>query len=223
MKKLSLIFLLVFTVSFFSCSVTTFYPLIKKDTKTKGDIIAVIAGTNNNETVAMAKYMTKSLMENSRLKVLGQDKITGAVAGYPLKINGPYTSAYTDVKVDYSKTDLLKIKEIQKQLGVNYIVAVWAPTGVLLKQSSSPNHPSGDAKYGMSSTKEHTIQVIVQIFEFPGCVEIGEHDRELEYCLSCTASIELSGKKTASDINDRIAEYCDYASQAIAKRMGMEK
>jgi hypothetical protein len=220
MRKFSLIFLMIFAVSFFSCSITMFYPLIKNDIKPKGNTIAAIAGTNNSETVSMAKYMTKSLSDNSRLKVLGQGKVSGAVGGYPFKINGPYTTAYTDVKVDYSKTDLSQIKEIQKKLGVSYIVAVWAPVGVLLKQSSSMESKNSVTTF--SKEKEHTVQVIVQIFEFPGCIEIGEHDRELEYSLTAT-SIELSGEKAPSNIEGRIEEYCDYASQAIAKRMGMEK
>ncbi|MER3423464.1 MAG: hypothetical protein C4293_09765, partial [Nitrospiraceae bacterium] len=74
------------------------------------------------------KYMTEGLEKNSRFHVLSQKQVAQAVPHYPQHIKGPYNSAYLEIDVGYSKTDVGKIGEIQKRLGVDYLYVLWAPT-----------------------------------------------------------------------------------------------
>ena len=70
-------------------------------------------------------------------------------------------SAYFEIDVHYVKTDLDRVKQLQKNLGTDYLYVLLAPSVTSNGQRSLFSKP-----YSM-------MQVIVQIYEFPGGREVG--------------------------------------------------
>ena len=71
-------------------------------------------------------------------------------------VKGPYKSAYFEIDVDYGKTDMARVKELQQHLGVDYLYVLWAPATVSHGGSTffSKNYP--------------VTQIVAQLFESPG-------------------------------------------------------
>ena len=84
-----------------------------------------------------------------------------AVPNYPQLVKGPYRSAYFDIDVDYGKTDIARVKELQQHLRVDYLYVLWAPATV---------------SHGNSSwfSKQYLVtQIVAQLFESPDGREVG--------------------------------------------------
>lgn len=127
----------------------------------KGKKLAVIAGLTNASSLHAAEALADEIAKASQFQVLTQKQVAQAVPNYPQLMKGPYKSAYFDVDVDYEHTDVARIKELQRQLGVDYLYVLWAPATVSHGRSSffSKNYPM--------------TQVIAQLFESPGSKEVG--------------------------------------------------
>jgi hypothetical protein len=76
-------------------------------------------------------------------------------------VKGPYKSAYFEIDVDYAKTDMARVKELQQHLGVDYVYVLWAPATV--------SH--GNSGWFL---KHYLVtQIVAQLFESPGGKEVG--------------------------------------------------
>ncbi|HEU4502992.1 MAG TPA: hypothetical protein VFR82_15185, partial [Nitrospira sp.] len=84
-----------------------------------------------------------------------------AVPDYPQLVKGPYKSAYFEIDVDFSKTDMVRVKELQRHLAVDYVYMLWAPATV------SHGHSTWFSKNYL------VTQIVAQLFESPGGKEIG--------------------------------------------------
>jgi len=71
-------------------------------------------------------------------------------------VKGLYKSAYFEIDVDYGNTDLARVKEFQRQLGVDYVYVLWAPATVSHGGATwfSKNYP--------------VTHIVAQLFESPG-------------------------------------------------------
>ena len=127
----------------------------------KGKKLAVIAGLTNAHSLQAAQDLAEELRKTSRFQVVPQKQVEQGIPNYPQLIKGPYRSAYLEIDEDYSKTDVGRVKEIQKHLGVDYLYVLWAPTSVQYggKGLFFKNYP--------------LMHVVAQVFEFPGGKEIG--------------------------------------------------
>jgi hypothetical protein len=125
------------------------------DIKANESSIAVLSGLNSELNLSMAILITENLKKNSTLKVMPQSDISRALSCYPTRIHGPWNFAYDEIDENYSMTDLEKVQQIQKKLGVDYMYIIWMPS--------------------TSSTNEGVeyVEGIAQIFKFPGCTSIG--------------------------------------------------
>jgi len=137
--------LLVLTVTLSAC-VTTFTP-VNGDVRFKGKTLAVIAGLDNEANLLVAQSMSESLRKNTRFQVMPYKQVAQTVSGYPGKIQGPYKTAYFEIEMDYSRTDLKRIKAIQQQLGVDYLYVLWSPSVTVYND------------------KIHSFNIIAQMFE----------------------------------------------------------
>lgn len=137
------------------------FHLTQEPFRNNGKKLAVIAGLTNPGSLQAAQALSEAVEQASRFQVLPQKKVAQAIPNYPQLIKGPYTSAYFEIDEDYTKTDLGRVSEIQKHLGVDYLYILWAPTSVQSggKSLFSKNHP--------------LVHVVAQVFEFPGAKEIG--------------------------------------------------
>ena len=128
----------------------------------KGQKLAVIAGLTNPSSLQAAQALVEELGKTSRFLVLSQRQIAQAIPNYPQLVKGPYKSAYFEIDVDYGRTDLAHVKELQQHLGVDYVYVLWAPVTVSHGGSSffSKNYP--------------IIQIVGQLFESPGGKEVGQ-------------------------------------------------
>jgi len=122
---------------------------------------AVIAGLTNPSSLQAAQTFADEVAKASRFHVLPQKQVAQAIPNYPQLIKGPYASAYFEIDEDYAKTDVGRVREIQKQLGADYLYILWAPTSV---QSGGK---------GLFFKNYPVVHVVAQFFEFPGGKEIG--------------------------------------------------
>jgi len=127
----------------------------------KGKKLAVIAGLTNPSSLQIAQALGDELGKTSQFQVLSQKQVAQAIPNYPQLVRGPYKSAYFEIDVDYGRTDLARVKELQQHLGVDYVYVLWAPATVSHGGSTffSKNYP--------------VTQIVAQLFESPGGKEVG--------------------------------------------------
>lgn len=127
----------------------------------KGKKLAVIAGLTNPSSLQIAQALGDELGKTSQFQVLSQRQVAQAIPNYPQLVKGPYKSAYFEIDVDYGRTDLARVKELQQHLGVDYVYVLWAPATVSRGGSTffSKNYP--------------VTQIVAQLFESPGGKEVG--------------------------------------------------
>ena len=145
-------------VALSGCS--TFH-LTQETFQPKGKKLAVIAGMTNDSSLSIAKSLGDELGQTSMFQVLSQKQIAQAIPNYPQLVKGPYKSAYFEIDVDYAKTDMARVKELQQHLGVDYVYVLWAPATV--------SHGNS----GWFSKHYLVTQIVAQLFESPGGKEIG--------------------------------------------------
>jgi hypothetical protein len=127
----------------------------------KGKRLAVIAGLTNPSSLEAAQAFTDELGKASQFQVISQKQVAQAIPHYPQLIKGPYNSAYFEIDIDYTKTDLDRVKQLHKSLQTDYLYVLWAPSVTTNGQKSW-------------FTKDYSImQVIAQLYEFPGSREVG--------------------------------------------------
>ena len=155
MKKYTLLLLLlVFSFMIISCG-PRFTTLTNDIHAKQGSTIAVLSGLDNLANLQLANYVSQTLQQESSFHVLSQKNIASKIKGYPLDIQGPYSTSYFTIEKDFSQTDHKKLNQIQKKLGVDYLFVLWIPV-----------------------TKTHNnkccmIQAITQLYKFPGGQELG--------------------------------------------------
>ncbi len=182
-----------------SCSYSAFN-LTQSDFKPKGKTLAVIAGLNNEANAAAAKYMSDALGANSRFLVVSQNKVAQSLPAYPTNIKGPYQYAYLNIEPDYSKTDLKKVRDIQQQLGADYLYVMWAPSSY---------------KVGQQGVQ---LWFIGQLFEFPAGKEVGNGIYGAGASGSC-----LSSFPSDKEVDDNVKLSMGYVAKKIAEETGMQK
>lgn len=127
----------------------------------KGKKLAVVAGLTNAGSLQAADVFTRELSKASQYQVVPQKQVAKAIPNYPQLIKGPYDSAYFEIDVNFARTDMARVKEIQKHVGTDYLYVLWAP-------STTSN--GGKSWF---FTNYAVMQVIAQLFEFPGGREVG--------------------------------------------------
>jgi hypothetical protein len=137
------------------------FHLTQEPFQPKGKKLAVISGLTNASSLSVAQVLGDELGKTSHFHVLSQKQVALAIPNYPQLVKGPYKSAYFEIDVDYSKTDLTRVKELQQHLRVDYVYMLWAPATVSHGRSTwfSKNYP--------------VTQIVAQLFESPGGKEIG--------------------------------------------------
>lgn len=145
---------LLLAAALLAACTSSFKPL-DSSFKPKGRSLAVVSGTTDNASAAMAHLLGEALQKHSRYQVMPQKQIAGALSVYPQNIKGPYRSAYFDIDVDWKLADKKKIAAIQKQLGVDYLYVVWAPAAV------------------STNNRDAHLHVISQLYESPAAREVG--------------------------------------------------
>lgn len=137
------------------------FHLTQEPFQPKGKKLAVISGLTNASSLSVAQALGDELGKTSRFQILSQKQVAQAIPNYPQLVKGPYKSAYFEIDVDYSKTDVARVKDLQHHLGVDYVYVLWAPATVSHGSSSVffKNYP--------------VTQIVAQLFESPGGKEVG--------------------------------------------------
>lgn len=203
MKKTGILVLLM---SLAGCCISTFTP-IDSDFRPKGKTLAVVAALDNEENITIAYYMTEALRKNSRFHLVPQKQVAQTL-GYPIKIHGPFKSAFFEIETDYSKTDVKKIRAIQQKLAVDYLYVIWTPSATVFG-SSDP----GDAKI-------HQVHAVGQMFEGANSREVGNgrFDITAGHTTCCLASAPKDEDKT-----NAMKDTAEYVANEIAEKTGMQK
>lgn len=137
------------------------FHLTQEPFQPKGKKLAIISGLTNASSLSVAQALGDELGKTSRFQILSQKQVAQAIPNYPQLVKGPYKSAYFEIDVDYSKTDVARVKDLQHHLGVDYVYVLWAPATVSHGGSSLffKNYP--------------VTQIVAQLFESPGGKEVG--------------------------------------------------
>ena len=137
------------------------FHLTQEPFQPKGQKLAVISGMTNASSLSLAEALGDELGKASRFQVLSQKQVAQSIPNYPQLVKGPYKSAYFEIDVDYAKTDVARVKDLQQHLGVDYLYVLWAPATVSRGGSSLffKNYP--------------VTQIVAQLFESPGGKEVG--------------------------------------------------
>ena len=151
---------MVIGAALFFSGCATFH-LTQEPFQPKGKKLAVIAGLTNPSSLQAAQALADEVGKASQFQVLPQKHVAQTIPNYPQLVKGPYNSAYFEIDEDYGKTDVGRIKEIQKHLGVDYLYILWAPASV----QSGGN--------GLFFKNYPVLHVVAQVFEYPGGKEIG--------------------------------------------------
>lgn len=178
------------------------FNLVDQNFRPKGKTLAVISGLNSDANLLTAQYMTDALRKNSRFQVVSQKQVAQSLPNYPQSIKGPYRSAYFEIEKDYSNTDMKKIRQIQQQLGVDYLYVMWTPTATVLND------------------KIHTLHIIAQLFEGPSSREVGNG------IFGATAGKTdccLVPKPGDEDKAKAIKDTTEYVAKQIAAKTGMQR
>lgn len=178
------------------------FNLVDSNFKPRGRTLAVISGLNNDPNMLTAQYMTDALRKNSRFQVMSQKQVSQSIPGYPQNIKGPYKSAYFQIDTDYSNTDIKKIRQIQQQLGVDYLYVMWTPSATI------------------TNNKIYTYNIITQLFEGSSGKEVGNG------MFGATAGRTdccLVPKPGDEDKAKAIKDTTEYVAKQIAEKTGMQK
>jgi len=127
----------------------------------KGKKLAVVAGMTNAGSLEAADVFTHELSKASQYHVMPQKQVAKAIPNYPQLIKGPYDSAYFEIDVNYARTNVARVKEIQKHIGADYLYVLWAPS------------TTSNGRKSWFFTNYAVMQVIAQLFEFPSGREVG--------------------------------------------------
>ena len=132
------------------------FHLTEEPFRPKGTKLAVVAGLTNPSSLLIARALSDELRKASLFQVLPEKQVVQAIPSYPQLVKGPYKSAYFEIDVDYGNTDLARVKEFQRQLGVDYVYVLWAPATVSQGGATwfSKNYP--------------VTHIVAQLFESPG-------------------------------------------------------
>ena len=150
----------------------------------KGKKLAIIAGLTNAPSQDAAQALADELSAGSRFQVMPQKQVAQAIPQYPQLIRGPYNSGYFEIDVNYARTDLYLVKQLQKNLGTDYVYVLWAPS------VTSP------AQKSLFSKNYATMQVIAQLYEFPDGKEVGHGTYQMR--------IDADNKEILSDDLQRV-------------------
>lgn len=203
MKRFARVFFIACLPLVFSSCFFVPFQVIEPGFKPKGKTLAVVSGLNHDTNYFIAQSMTQSLKKQSKFKVMPQKKIAKAWRNYPVNIKGPYNSAYFDIDINYSNTDIKKLREIQKKLGVDYLYVMWAPTGSTINNSVNE------------------INIIAQLYEFPGGKEVANgRFNSVSYSNS---SCLVAKKPTAEEDAEGIRRTTDMVAKLMAEKTGMLK
>jgi hypothetical protein len=158
--SLSLRFSCVIAIGLVLGGCATFH-LTQEPFQPKGNKLAVISGLTNPSSLSVAQALSEELAKTSRFQVLSQKQVLKAIPNYPQLVKGPYKSAYFEIDVDYSNTDMGRVKELQQHLAVDYVYVLWAPATV-----------SQGGSTWLSKSYSMT-QIVAQLFESPAGKEVG--------------------------------------------------
>ncbi len=197
MRKIGAIVILSMLLT--ACST---FSTIDSNFTARGKTLAVVPGLDNEENVAVAYYMTEALKKNSRFHVTPQKQVAQSLPGYPSKIQGPYKSAYFEIEIDYTKSDVKKIKSIQQKLGVDYLYVVWTPSATVYNE------------------KIHSLHAVGQMFEGPAAKEVGNGRFDATAGHTDCCLVPAPGDE---DKKNAIKDASEYVAKEIAEKTGMQK
>ena len=162
----------------------------------KGKRLAIIAGLTNPSSLEAAQAFADELSKASQFQVISQKQVAQAIPHYPQLIKGPYNSAYFEIDIDYTKTDLDRVKQLHKSLQTDYLYVLWAPSVTTNGQKSW-------------FTKDYSImQVIAQLYEFPGSREVGHGSYRI---------------RIDQDKNEIVRDDLQHVTKELAEKTHMQK
>jgi len=179
------------------------------DIQANGKTLAIVAATNNDMTLAIVDSMAEAFSRNSTFRVQPAKQTAQRIPGYPQEIKGPYNSAYVTIDIDFSKTDIKKVREIMKKVGTDYAYVIWIPVGSSRTASADGAATSGEGKQW---------HAVAQMFKGPEARVVGQGRFDV------TAVRYVPGAKVSAEhMREAVANTAEGVSQVIAEKTGTLK
>lgn len=182
---------------------------VNGDIQAGGKTLAIVAATNNDMTLSIVDSMAEAFSRNSTFKVQPAKQTAQRIPGYPQEIKGPYNSAYVTIDIDFSKTDIKKVREIMKKVGTDYAYIIWIPVGSSRTASADGAATSGEGRQW---------HAVAQMFMGPEARVVGQGRFDV------TAVRYVPGAKVSAEhMREAVANTAEGVSQVIAEKTGTLK
>src|SRR5262249_19664887 len=119
--------LIVATLCLSGCAT---FQLIHEPSRFNGKKLAVVPGLTNPSSLQASQPLAEEVEGAGGYQFLPKNQSVKAIPNYPKLTKGQYTSANFEIDEDYGKTDVGRVRELQKHLGVDYLYILWAPTSI---------------------------------------------------------------------------------------------
>ncbi len=179
------------------------------DIQAGGRTLAIVAGTDNDMTSSVVVSMAAAFSRNSTFRVQPPKQTAQRIPGYPQQIKGPYNSAFVTIDIDFSKTDIKKVRELMKKVGTDYAYVIWVPTGSSRTASADGAASSGEGRQ---------YHAVAQLFMGPDAKVVGQGRFDV------TAVRYVPGTKVSAEhMREAVANTTETVSSVIAEKTGTLK
>ena len=114
----------------------------------KPGTLAVVSGGTDDADVRFAEHLTKSLQQQSTLRVLSQAEVDRRVGKYPVNIKWTAQPKDAEHPVWYAPNEKARIDAIQAAVKTDYVLVVWVAN--LSRYTTTSSRGGTSVSYGAS-------------------------------------------------------------------------
>lgn len=170
--------------------------------------VAVVTGSNDEATTALAGYLTQDLKQKGTLRVVSQEEVARRVPKYPSSVKRAKEVENYDRPVWYAAGEKGKIESMQQQLKTDYLFVIWG--GDLYRTVTYSSNGGSDVSY--------SIGVVANLVE-PRNKVVGYSNFGRSKSKTCC----LFGKSEGDDINTMLKEAAEEMSDDFLKAAKAQK
>jgi hypothetical protein len=170
--------------------------------------VAVVTGSSDEATTALAGYLTQDLKKKGTLHVMSQEEVARRIAKYPSTVKQIKQVENYDRPVWYAPGEKGKIDSMQQQLKTDYLFIVWG--GDLYRTVTYNSNGGGDVYY--------SVVIVANLVE-PRNKVVGFSNFGHSKSQSCC----LFGKSEGDDVNTMLKEAAEEMSDKFLKAAKAQK
>jgi hypothetical protein len=191
-----------------ACGVHKPFELMNGNYQLKPGSVAVVTGSNDEATTALAGYLTEELKQKGTMHVMSQEEVARHVPKYPSSVKRAKEVEDLDHPVWYAAGEKGKIDSMQQQLKSGYLFVVWG--GNLYRTVTYRSNGGADVTY--------SVGIVANLIE-PRNKVVGYSNFGRSKGQSCC----LFGKSEGDDINQMLKEAAEEMADDFLKTAKAQK